>query len=295
MANFCDYQIRVRADDRKTALLIYASVPCLDEKVITYEEDLGKYELHFTGSCKWSVNFGVSDTWDNDDIDLSDMDDDEIIRAGENLWDYSLRSKSEAFDCEIMVHYWSEESGFDQFDRYKSGDVIKQRKIKYNSKSWSKNRTDGTFDWDTLEFMGKERVYDESVRGEEKDAQFVSGIVNGLNALLNPFGGAFTLPDSDSAADSKIKGTDFDLYKWTFSEGNRQDGDGWSIAVPDGFEVAKSPEDRLFETVPKGYKYKVEDAPLRLLPGEKQATMLIPQVIGDAENVWRHHPYARLQ
>lgn len=89
-----------------------------------------------------------------------------------------------------------------------------------------------------------------------------------------------------------IGDTGFDMYDWTFSEGKREAGKGWSIAIPDGFAVIKSKEkgwiDRPFEVVPQG----MEDAdsftiPVRILPG---VGMESEALHGDMR---MYHPYAR--
>ena len=130
MANYCDYEIRV-IGSKNAGLMVYESMPCMDFKNFEWEKSSENYTtIHFTGNCKWSVNFGVTDNLNYVNVDA--MSESEIESKGIDYWDYSLRAKSEAFQCEIMVHYWSEESGFDQFDHYKNGKILKQRKIEYN-------------------------------------------------------------------------------------------------------------------------------------------------------------------
>ena len=166
MANFCDYEIRVKGSKKSTQMVLY-SMPALDFKDLDDEERIGDdYLLSFSGNCKWSVNFRVIDHLEP--VDLESMSESEIQEEAEQYWDYSLRAKSEAFHCEIMAHYWSEESGFDQFDHYKYGKILKRRKIAYNYEEQNE------FDWDTLEFVGHEGEYDESVDGEESDAALMS-------------------------------------------------------------------------------------------------------------------------
>lgn len=88
--------------------------------------------------------------------------------------------------------------------------------------------------------------------------------------------------------DSSIGDTGYDLYNWTFTEGKRQSGKGWSVAIPDGFVVIKSKEDRLFEAVPQGMeKNDACSTPVRILPSVGKPFSAIR-----GEN-WMYHPYAR--
>lgn len=84
---------------------------------------------------------------------------------------------------------------------------------------------------------------------------------------------------------SKIGSTRFDLYKWTFTKRKRQKGDGWSVAIPDGFVVKNSKEGRVFEAFPTG-REKDHIPSVHIMPG-----MIIPSPIG--KELWMYHPYAR--
>ena len=308
MANYCDYEIRV-IGSKNAGLMVYESMPCMDFKNFEWEKSSENYTtIHFTGNCKWSVNFGVTDNLNYVNVDA--MSESEIESKGIDYWDYSLRAKSEAFQCEIMVHYWSEESGFDQFDHYKNGKILKQRKIEYNYDEPNE------FDWDKLEFIGYEGEYDENVDGEQQNED--------LMAILMALGG--TMPsdaseeseenqDELSAAtanlvdlldkiealaaeagidldDGSIGDTGFDMYNWNFSQGNIAKGDGWTIAIPDGFVQINSRGDepitgkkRIFELVPVTYQYEndIDKVPIRILPGDMQ----------DIQNLEMVHPNAR--
>lgn len=70
-----------------------------------------------------------------------------------------------------MVHYWSEESEFNQFDHYKNGEILKKRKIRYDYDEYTE------FDWDTLEFVGHEGEYDESVDGEQQNEDLMAKLL----------------------------------------------------------------------------------------------------------------------
>ena len=123
MANFCSYEVHVKGHKSAT-MLVYASMPALEEKVILFQNgNDDDYELHFEGACKWSVNFGVDDS-SKPKVKVSEYDEQSVFEEADKYYGISLRAKSECFDCEILVHYWSEESGFDQFDHYKNGKTL---------------------------------------------------------------------------------------------------------------------------------------------------------------------------
>lgn len=313
MANICDYDIHV-VGSKKACLMVYESMPICDaEKDLYISRGIGnKTEYGFTGDCKWSVNFGVTD--EAPKIDLDRMNEREIRDKADEFWDVSLKTKSKIFQCEIMVHYWSAESGFNQFDYYSNGKVLKQRKIEYNYEE------EDEFDWDKLEFVGHEGEYDESIDGEQQDADFMARLIMGLGGALSSNGpqmneeGLETLNDfanelrgllgemEGMAADvgldldaSTIGETGFDMYNWTFTEGKTVRGDGWTIAIPDGFVRIDSREiepitgkKRLFELVPATCidEGDVNKIPVRILPGWTQE--------GAGLGIdWMVHPEAR--
>lgn len=133
-------------------------------------------------------------------------------------------------DCEILVHYWSEESGFDQFDHYDRGTVVKQRKIAYGGDPAS-------FDWDKTEFIGHEGEYDENVDGEVLDAQFINLLTNAVNILEKPGSD----DDDDETTVDLPKNTpafsgDPNMFRWTFTSGKTAKTDDWTMSIPDGFK-----------------------------------------------------------
>ena len=304
MANICEYEVHVKGT-KKAALMVLNSMPAMDYlDVKTEYSESNNYVICFTGNCKWSVNYGVTDNADNS-VSLTNMTENEIQQNANNYWNYSLRAKSEMFQCEILVHYWSEESGFDQFDHYKNGKCIKQRKIAYNYDKPNK------FDWNKTEFIGHEGEFDESVDGEEQD----NNVMNMLLGVANGNFGAQEEPDNDNndmsdfigqlnqisdllhgiaddlgididTNDTSISGTNFDLYKWTFTEGQTARGDGWIIAIPDGFKVIDSAENRVFEAVPINCE-DADEASVRILPGMSQDVSLIKK------EMWMYHEKAR--
>jgi hypothetical protein len=77
------------------------------------------------------------------------------------------------------------------------------------------------------------------------------------------------------------------IYTWTFNEGARASGDGWSVAIPDGFVLNASNEGRTFELVPSEYvSAAVGDIPVMILPGNRQKLSL-------PKGNWFYHPIAR--
>ena len=311
MANYCDYEVRVKGS-KKTGQMVYESMPYMDHKAFEWEKESDNSVIVcFNGDCKWSVNFDVIDSLKR--VNVDSMSESEIKRKGVDYWKYSLRAKSEAFRCEIMVHYWSEESGFDQFDQYKNGKLLKQRKIKYNY-----DRQD-EFDWNKLEFVGHEGEYDESVDGETKNEDLMKMLM-GLGGMSAQFGQEMSKEEQEQLnsltgtlieipgqiensseeagldlEDGSIGDTGFNMYNWTFGEGKTVKGNGWTIAIPDGFVRIKSKDieprtgrERLFELVPITCKdaEDVHKIPMRLMSSITRDGKRL------GEN-WMVHPIAR--
>ena len=137
--------------------MVYESMPAATAKWIQYQEgDEASYKIVFKSYCNWSVNYGVNDRPIN--IDLTILSFTEIARKASEYTKSSLQIKSKSFHCEIMVRYYDEGMGFDQFDYYKDGNIISRRKIAY--------KRENVFDWDKLEYIGHEKEYDEKVTGE---------------------------------------------------------------------------------------------------------------------------------
>ena len=77
-----------------------------------------------------------------------------------------------------------------------------------------------------------------------------------------------------------IGDTKYSRYDWTFTQGKRQRGNGWSIAIPDEFSIVPSSEGRTFEAVPSDEVGNMFPF-VRVLPGD---------VVTGVEQF--HHPYA---
>ena len=107
----------------------------------------------------------------------------------------------------------------------------------------------------------------------EKDLTELENMVRDMGIDLHP---------------SNIGDTGFDLYRWTFTKGTRKKANGWSVAIPDGFSVIDSTDDRPFEVVPQGKETEVLDArKVQLLPGKEYEFSAIQ---GEK---WSYHPQAR--
>lgn len=284
MANYCNYEVKVIGSE-KACLMVFESMPYMDYNQIETKNQKNELtELMFAGNCKWSVNFKVRDVLSK--VDVDSFDETLIQEKASDYYQYSLRAKSEAFECEILVHYWSEESGFDQFDHYKNGEIIKKRKIKFNSKK--QNR----FDWNKTEFVGHEGEYDESVDGEEQDEKYVKFITDTINKLAGKTDVSIdTKRDKNMSKDmGKVENA---MYQWTFTQGNTVNLNEWTIGIPDGFMKINSEEmiptthkKRPFELVPIKDKENPECAMVRILPG------LLSKGVG-ADSYEMYHPIAK--
>ena len=268
MANYCDYEIRAKGA-KKSAKLLFNMIPTMDDIYIENEGGSDDdYSIIICGNCKWSLNYNC-DEQDELEFNLNEISEDDIEGGlGTDYWYLTMRQKSEILGLEIQAHYWSSESEFDQFDHYINGECVKKRKIAYDE--------DNEFDWETLEFIGHEGEYDEEVDGEEQDDDFMAMLQNMLGGGGND--------DEKETVNSSIEGTDYDMFRMSFTEGNRIDGDGWSIGIPDGFRRIDSKDDRSFELIPLNFEDS-DEAPICLLPGNASAPAL-----GDN---WMAHPLAR--
>ena len=168
MANYCSFDIRIKGR-KGNVLLLANSIRTLDGGNFVYSHGTDEiYEVLVHGSCKWSVNFAVTDVWDgyDIDIDLNTLSEEMIMDISDNYCGYSLRAKSRVLRCEVQAHYWSAESEFDHFDHFIDGRRIKNRKIEYSPSN--------VFDWDTLEFKGHEGEIDETQSGEMNSLLFAN-------------------------------------------------------------------------------------------------------------------------
>ena len=162
MANFCNFDIFLRGK-RGNVILVYNSFASYNGVDVLYAGGTDTYyEAHIQGSCAWSVNYNVTDQWDGAEAsqDLNRLSENKLRKLGEQCTGYSLRAKSRVLQCDIMAHYWSEETGFDHFEYFSKGNLIKKRRIAFDYS----NR----FDWKTMEYIGHEGEFDESEISEEE-------------------------------------------------------------------------------------------------------------------------------
>lgn len=285
MANYCIYEVKVIGSE-KACLMVFESMPYMDyNQIETKNQKSELTELMFAGNCKWSVNFEVTDVMPKVDIDSFDKK--SIQEKASDYYQYSLRAKSEAFECEILVHYWSEESGFDQFDHYKNGEIIKKRKIKFNYKKQNQ------FDWNKTEFIGHKGEYDESVDGEEQDEKYVKFITDTINKLAGKTDVSIDT-ERDKNMSTNMGKVENAMYQWTFTQGNTVNLNEWTIGIPDGFMKINSEEmiptthkKRPFELVPIKDKENPECATVRILPG-------LMKNVGNLGVSDMYHPLAKL-
>lgn len=90
-----------------------------------------------------------------------------------------------------------------------------------------------------------------------------------------------------------IGNTKYDMYNWSFTEGKRKEGNGWSIAIPDGFSihagsvVPEYEKRALFEATPREFE-KENSVPLTIT--------FFPQQDNDntsGTGDWPFHSYAK--
>ena len=306
MANICNYEVRV-IGSKNAGLFIYAAMPSYDDKELVSTIKAGSQSTtRFTGDCKWSVDFDVQDQMDP--ISLTGLKEDQIIDLAGNYSDRSLRAKSEALICEILVHSWSSESEYDRFEHYKNGNVLKKRKIAYDPAN--------VFDWKKTEFKGHAGKYDESVDGDTAGEDMMGLFYAMERAGLGKVERGMRHPPSSGSADKgstktrsaskptaktaekttakapakKTASRSNTLYSWSFDEGKTVRGNGWTIAIPDGFKRIDSQDrvfesKRIFELVPEKYSGSESRIPVRILPGNDSSGSSF------AQN-WMCHPNA---
>ena len=80
MANYCDYEVRVKGS-KKTGQMVYESMPYMDHKAFEWEKESDNSVIVcFNGDCKWSVNFDVIDSLKR--VNVDSMSESEIKRKG---------------------------------------------------------------------------------------------------------------------------------------------------------------------------------------------------------------------
>lgn len=161
MANDCNFDIYFRGK-RGNVMLLCDSVATYNGTELLYAAGTDElYEAHIQGTCAWTVNFCVTDEWYGAEVaqDLNKLSAIELRKLAQQCTGYSLRAKSRVLQCDVMVRYWSEESGFDRFEYFTNGRSIKRRLIEY--------APENEFDWNTMEYVNHEGEYDDSVKSYE--------------------------------------------------------------------------------------------------------------------------------
>lgn len=266
MANICEYRVKVKG--RKNACYAFlGSMPHMDYRNVNSEvgSDM-EYEMIISGNCKWSVD-AYCKKWDGDfPADLPADSNEAYEEAGKRYCYVTVKERSELFNTEVWCNSCDIDGDPDTavYVHYKNGepidDNLPEELVIEGTTEVQSAAEQAESDIDLEDLSDK---LDQLLRDVESLAA-ESGID------LNP---------------SNIGDTGYDMYNWTFTEGKRKKGDGWSVAIPDGFSTIDSDGGRLFEAVPQGMEND-EDVPVRILPGEKQELEAM-------KDRWMYHPYAR--
>ncbi|MBP3869864.1 MAG: hypothetical protein J6E46_02680 [Faecalicoccus sp.] len=80
-----------------------------------------------------------------------------------------------------------------------------------------------------------------------------------------------------------IGDTGYDLYNWSFKEGNRVQGKGWSVSIPNGFKKISPKENRIFELIPDDNS---EEPLVQIIPNDSLPGPVI-------DDWWPYHLTAR--
>ena len=144
MSVLCDYEVHVKGS-KKTCQMVYETMTSYGVKNIEKEGNEGdSYFIVFTGDCRGVVTEGMIDQMDP--INVEKMKEDEIKSNGPYYWNYSLRAKSEALQCVILLRYWSKDLSADRFVYYENGKINKELEVPYVQGMKS------SFDWDAMEY-----------------------------------------------------------------------------------------------------------------------------------------------
>ena len=269
MANICEYRVKVKG--RKNACYaFYGSMSCMDYKEVDNESGSGNsFTLMFSGNCKWSVDSYCKE-WDGEcPVNLPADPEAAYNEAEEKYWYKTVQDRSKMFDLEVWCNSCDIDGDPDIaiYEHYKNGEPIVDELP------------------EELEIEGTSEIRNVAEATAMNDK--IADQLGELEALLGKLEKEAEAAGIDLYP-SNIGETGYDMYKWSFTEGKRKSGKGWSIAIPDGFSVIDSKDNRAFEAVPQGMESEDTDpVPVRILPGMEQA---IPALTGE---FWMHHPYAR--
>lgn len=137
MANVCKYIARVKGD-RKACYAVYSGFSAFDEKeIVNTSESESGYLIEFKGDCKWELDAYCNKVWDGSfPADLSGYSEDDLAGGYcTDFWYYGTQQLSKITDTEIEAISWSEESGFQEYVRYKNGKLVTRSKFGVSRKS----------------------------------------------------------------------------------------------------------------------------------------------------------------
>ena len=266
MANICEYKVKVKGM-KNACYAFFGSMSAMDYKDMDKQSGSGlNFELVFSGNCKWSVDFNCK-KWNGDfPVEIPADADDAFLEAQNKYWYYTVQERSKMFEVEVWCNSCDTDGEPDIaiYEHYKNGEPV-------TDELPSELKIDGTSEVQNAAWRA------------ERDNQMRKQ----LNSLIGQPDGTVAETSIDQQA-SSIGETGYDLYRWTFTEGKRKSGEGWSVAIPDGFAVIDSKNNRAFEAVPVGFENETDESiiPIQLLPGIEQENKL------DKE-MWMYHPYAR--
>lgn len=124
MADICSYNIHVKGS-KKACYAFLTTTPALEEKEILFESgDDENYILHFTGICKWSLDFYCGGEYKGDfNLDyytLEDIKDDWDLCGLQSI---SPDIKSKVLGVIAEIYTYSEEGMYKCFYRYEKGEL----------------------------------------------------------------------------------------------------------------------------------------------------------------------------
>ena len=171
MANYCDFNIRLKAPNKDAARFIYMTQPVADSHPTIYFEEQKDdgYYLFYKGSCKWGIDNNCYRTSGlnvnlNNVSEYVDRLDEETLNC---YLEVPMDQKSKTFKTDIDVLSWSSESGFIDFYHLVNG---KKKKGKYQPKMGMTllnekgkkylNEFDEPFECEEDVFMYDEESYD---------------------------------------------------------------------------------------------------------------------------------------
>lgn len=193
MADFCYYEIHIKGS-KKACYAYLGTTPTLDEKEILFESgDDENYILHFSGVCKWTLDYYCVDEYKGDlNLDYYTLDDIKEDWDICGLQSVNPQVKSMVLGVVAEVYTYSEEGMYKCFYRYDNGDLV------FEDEVWDWNFDDEEYIeeliWDKDEYENFEEFlfdYDLEDEGiEESDFKHLEG-----NSYIRP-GKDYTTSDN---------------------------------------------------------------------------------------------------